>query len=1005
MRKQILLIIVMLACVAIFGACFDDVSTSECKHSGGMATCQKKAVCEKCGEEYGELAAHAYGEWKYNAEKHWKECTTEGCDSKAEEAAHAFTKTGSDSEKHWKECECGAKSEEEAHNYTENKFDTEKHWKECECGAKSEETAHVLSYDKDDAQHWQKCACGYETAKVDHVLTGEHNDAQHWKKCDCGYETTKADHVLADDHNDAQHWKKCDCGYETAKENHVLTNDHNDTQHWQKCDCGYETAKADHVLADEHNDTQHWQKCDCGYETAKVNHVLVDEYNDTQHWQKCDCGYETAKADHVLTGDHNETQHWQKCNCGYETAKADHVLTDDHNETQHWQKCECGYESEKKNHEYTVVKSSEDGVYDEYYCTCGVESAELKFKKTVDEGDRTIVLTSSDLTLNLSGVSAYKTVESIMLGEISLGNDVNALDVDALKTATQSHGEQTITVVVKTEDGVAHTISVPVTIVTANISSLQQWIDNIVITNTDANDAASRVFGYYVLTSDFVIGGTELKTTVKPAAANGAFGFRGTLVGANKTITIEKGAETGLGIFAFIGDGALIKDLNIVNNSEKAPNWNSNITLALIARNATLENVNITINNANHTAGVRYGALTHEGMVGCTLDGVSVNIKGNVEALIGGNNPVLSLKDNTFRNCEINLADSLSSIKEIGHNGTTVYVAEGMSAENGETVVNGIKIVKPTILERQIFSLADTESKISLGSEYNGYNIVSIVSEKDSRLNGFDYASVSALFGSDYGKHDLTVTLEKNGKNISVIIPVTIATDTVASADEWQNKVVMKELTQQITGYIVLLNNISSSDIGYASWSFRPNASTDVTTHGFLGTLDGNGKTVTIEENGKSGLGIFTILAHGSVVKDLTITSNSGKNPDGIDGFILARVATYTTFENVTININNANHADTNKDGALCQYGFVGCTFKNFVINISGSVQTLCGSSNNYLGWKNNKNVDITINLKSAESSLKEFAHVGDTVYVAEGMSTANGETTVSGVKLNQYSE
>ncbi len=56
MRKQILLLVVMLACVAIFGACFDDeTGTSECQHSGGVATCQKKAVCEKCGEEYGEL--------------------------------------------------------------------------------------------------------------------------------------------------------------------------------------------------------------------------------------------------------------------------------------------------------------------------------------------------------------------------------------------------------------------------------------------------------------------------------------------------------------------------------------------------------------------------------------------------------------------------------------------------------------------------------------------------------------------------------------------------------------------------------------------------------------------------------------------------------------------------------------------------------------------------------------------------------------------------------------
>ena len=1005
MRKQILLLIVMLACVAIFGACFDDSGTSECKHSGGTATCQQKAVCEKCGEAYGDFADHVYGEWKHNDEKHWKECTTVGCDSKSEEADHAFTKSGSDAEKHWKECDCGAKSEEEAHNYTTDKFDTEKHWKECACGAKSEEAAHVLAVEHNDTQHWQKCDCGYETAKVNHVLTDEHNETQHWQKCDCGYETAKVNHVLVDEHNDTQHWQKCDCGYEAAKADHVLTSEHNDTQHWQKCDCGYETAKVDHVLAGDHNDAQHWQKCACGYETAKADHILSYDKNDAQHWQKCDCGYETAKADHALAGDHNDTQHWQKCDCGYETAKVDHVLTSEHNETQHWQKCECGYESEKKNHEYTVVKSSEDGVYDEYYCTCGVESAELKFKKTVDEGERTIILTNSDLSLDLSGVSAYKTVESITLDEISLGNDVNALDVDALKAAAQSHGEQTITVVVKTEDGIAHTISVPVIIVTANISSLQEWIDNIVITSDDASAEASRVFGYYVLTADFSVSGTELKTTIKPAAGNGAFGFRGTLDGCQKTITIEKGAETGLGIFTFIGEGALIKNLKIINNSEKAPNWNSNITLAQIARNATLENVDITINNANHTAGVRYGALTHEGMVECTLDGVSVNIKGKVETLVGGNNPTLSLKDCTFRNCEINLANSSSSIQEIGHNGSTVYVAEGMSADNGETVVSGIKVVKPTILPRQIFSLANTESKITLDSEYDGYNIVSIVSETDAKLNGFDYASVYALFGTDYGKHDLTVTLEKNGKNITVIIPLTVATDTVASADEWQNKVVMKELTQQITGYIVLLNNISSSDIGYASWSFRPSANTDVTTHGFLGTLDGNGKTVTIEENGKSGLGIFTILAHGSVVKDLTITSNSGKNPDGIDGFILARVATYTTFENVTININNANHADTNKDGALCQYGFVGCTFKNFVINISGSVQTLCGSSNNYLGWKNNKNVDITINLKSADSSLKEFAHVGDTVYVAEGMSTANGETTVSGVKLNQYSE
>ena len=32
------------------------------KHTGGTATCTKKAVCDFCGEEYGECASHNYGD-------------------------------------------------------------------------------------------------------------------------------------------------------------------------------------------------------------------------------------------------------------------------------------------------------------------------------------------------------------------------------------------------------------------------------------------------------------------------------------------------------------------------------------------------------------------------------------------------------------------------------------------------------------------------------------------------------------------------------------------------------------------------------------------------------------------------------------------------------------------------------------------------------------------------------------------------------------------------------
>lgn len=58
-------------------------------HTGGTATCTKKAVCEFCGEEYGEYASHNYG-GKYGSDGtyHWKKCQNEGCDATTEKEAH-----------------------------------------------------------------------------------------------------------------------------------------------------------------------------------------------------------------------------------------------------------------------------------------------------------------------------------------------------------------------------------------------------------------------------------------------------------------------------------------------------------------------------------------------------------------------------------------------------------------------------------------------------------------------------------------------------------------------------------------------------------------------------------------------------------------------------------------------------------------------------------------------------------------------------------------------------
>ena len=64
--------------------------TDVAEHNGGLATCQKKAECEVCSQEYGELGAHNYGsEWKHDETSHWRECQTEGCTAKTEVAVHS----------------------------------------------------------------------------------------------------------------------------------------------------------------------------------------------------------------------------------------------------------------------------------------------------------------------------------------------------------------------------------------------------------------------------------------------------------------------------------------------------------------------------------------------------------------------------------------------------------------------------------------------------------------------------------------------------------------------------------------------------------------------------------------------------------------------------------------------------------------------------------------------------------------------------------------------------
>ena len=120
--------------------------TEEVKHTGGQATCQKKAECEICGQEYGELGAHNYGnEWKHDGTSHWRECQAEGCTAKTDVAVHSGGQATCQ-----KKAECEVCSQEYgklgAHNYgSEWKHDETSHWRECQtegCTVKTDAAVH-----------------------------------------------------------------------------------------------------------------------------------------------------------------------------------------------------------------------------------------------------------------------------------------------------------------------------------------------------------------------------------------------------------------------------------------------------------------------------------------------------------------------------------------------------------------------------------------------------------------------------------------------------------------------------------------------------------------------------------------------------------------------------------------------------------------------------------------------------------------------------------------------
>lgn len=381
-------------------------------HTGGIATCTEKAVCDRCKEPYGETLPHTYNQ-------------------KIEKDAYLKSKVTCTTPKtYYYSCKCGAKGTETftvgstiEHSFTKQSETYKylavsgtcttkaKYYYSCEyCGAKGTETfeskyAPSHSYSKDWSSdkdgHWHECLYCTSTSSYAKHNPGPAATETTPQTCkDCGYVIQAA---LGHTHN-----YKTEYSYDATK-------------HWHACDCGDKKDVAAHTY-DNDCDTD----CnDCGY-IRTINHEYGSECKSdaTGHWYECTkCGAKSEVEAHIPGAEATETSAQTCTICGYELHSAlEHTHEFDEwacDEVKHWKVCSCGETSGEENHEYgegVVTKEAtedEEGVMT-YTCKdCGHEKTEA-IEKVAKKGCKSgckkdlSVLVVGTISLSMVGVLLKK---------------------------------------------------------------------------------------------------------------------------------------------------------------------------------------------------------------------------------------------------------------------------------------------------------------------------------------------------------------------------------------------------------------------------------------------------------------------------------------------------------------------------------------------------------------------------------------------------------------------
>ncbi len=300
------------------------VTGANANHTGGEATCQSRAICTICHEEYGEKDSgnhtHIVVEGQKNPTNTEKGYTG---DRKCADCG-TIIENGTEIPTLQESCQ---------HQF-EKKYDDEACWDQCTiCGYMTERVAHTLEQKSDAEHHWEQCKiCKYVTTKNPHTPETDDHDCETALKCtECGYELEAAQtHQYGSQYayGENGHWHVCtNPGCEKTDEEvaHVLPADDGDCTTEVVCQvCGYIVKQAfEHVPSSvwESDGEQHYQRC--LNEGCKA-HLLAEAHTPAENDYLCTTPEICAVCQRVLKAgeeDHNwggevfsnEAGHWHAC--------------------------------------------------------------------------------------------------------------------------------------------------------------------------------------------------------------------------------------------------------------------------------------------------------------------------------------------------------------------------------------------------------------------------------------------------------------------------------------------------------------------------------------------------------------------------------------------------------------------------------------------------------------------------------------------------------------------